>query len=651
MYRATVAIVLLSICVAAAQTPAKKKADKPAPTAGVSVAVLDYDASSPGNPNLGTQIADILTARLSVEESLALVERSKLGEVLKEQKLKMVGLVDQTEAAKVGKLVGAKLLVMGKAFVMDKKLFIVTRVVGVETSRVVGSILQVDMNKELSGAIMKLSEDVAGLIRKNAAKLLPKDQALPDPIEEIKKALKGLTKPTVAVRVPESHVSRVVVDPAVETEIKKVLLACGYSVVDLGKNDLADWARDMMKGKDKPWPAALGKADVIVVGEAFSEFAVRTGELVTCIGRAEVNLIDRKTGKVILADRKTRRAIDLAEVIAGKTALQGVGRELGIAIARRLVEYAKKMPRPAPKPDKPASPKASAFRWYYDQEVLCAIPVGESNGPPVGRAEKPPLTTKPARKVVFAAPFDNATAQEQYDPAAAGIADLVAVMLAQQEHVTVVERQRLTALTAEQAKSLKGLTGQKYALAAGKLLKADTVLTGRLFLIQDKLTIHVRALDIASARVLGADQLSCRPVDLPETALQLARNLAKQMRLPLPKIDLKKIDTSPIASLHFAKALGHYYAGNMDAAIMQFMRTIDLDPDYTEALYWSGMCYSKLGQDAHTIIEWRKYLKREPKSKYAKQVKKALAEAVQREKESPVQRLGPASRPATEPGA
>ena len=256
--------------------------------------------------------------------------------------------------------------------------------------------------------------------------------------------------------------------------------------------------------------------------------------------------------------------------------------------------------------------------------------------------------TQPANRTVFAAPMENVTGQEQYDPAAAGLADLVAVLLAQQKHITVVERQRLLALTAEQARALKGLTGDKYAIRAGKLLKADTVITGRLFLVKGKLTVSAKVLDIATARIVAADQLSCRPEYLMEAALQMARRLGKQMAMPLPKIDLKKIDKSPIASLHFAKALSHYYAGNMDAAIMQFMRTMDLDPDYVEAHYWSGMAYSRLGEDAHAIIEWKKFLEREPKSKRASRLRKLLTKAKRRLKDSPVERLGPASRPAKE---
>ena len=267
-----------------------------------------------------------------------------------------------------------------------------------------------------------------------------------------------------------------------------------------------------------------------------------------------------------------------------------------------------------------------------------------------GGSTKTPPGKPEVKRTVFAAPFDNETEQKQYDPAAAGLADLVAVLLAEQENILVVERQRLGMLTAEQANSLKGLTGKEYSIQAGKLLRADTVLTGRLFLIANKLTVSVKALDIETSRVVAADQISCRPTYLLEAALQMARQLGKQMKLPLPEIDMKKIDKSPIASLHFAKALSHYYAGNMDAAIMQFMRTMDLDPDYVEAHYWSGMAYQRLGEWPHAAIEWRKFLAREPKSKHAPAIRKLLAEAALREKDSNVKRLGPpGDKPKTKP--
>ena len=292
----------------------------------------------------------------------------------------------------------------------------------------------------------------------------------------------------------------------------------------------------------------------------------------------------------------------------------------------------------APPGDKPSQQSTHAEK----PEAAEPQPASKTGGK-AGKSqdEKKKEQEKVAKRTFFAAPMENETGQKQYQPVAAGLTDLVSVLLAQESSVTVVERQKLEELTKEQALSLKELTAQEYAVRAGKLLEADTVLTGRLFLLDRKLTVSMKALEISTARVVAADQISCRPEYLAEAALQLARRLAGQMAMPLPEIDLKAIDTSPIAGLHFAQGLSHYYAGDMDAAIMQLMRTIDLDPDYSEVHYWIGMCHYRLGEWPHAVIEWEKLIKRRPKSALAESVKGLLEEAKAHEKASPVQRLGP----------
>ena len=223
MTRTLTALCILSCLAMSGGAVAAKPAKSPQADKGASrttVAVLDYQIAMPGNPAMGTQVADILTARLSVEDVFDLVERAKLGKIIDEQKLKLIGIVDQAQAAKVGKLLGAKLLVMGKGFVMDKKLMIVTKVVGVETGLVKGTIRTVELDKPLSEAIMLLGEDIAGVIKKDAVRLLPAGSTLADPVAAFNKAFGKRDRPTVAIIVTEEHLrSRIplpVVDPAVE---------------------------------------------------------------------------------------------------------------------------------------------------------------------------------------------------------------------------------------------------------------------------------------------------------------------------------------------------------------------------------------------------------------------------------------------------
>jgi ankyrin repeat protein len=135
-------------------------------------------------------------------------------------------------------------------------------------------------------------------------------------------ALRGRRLPTIAVVVTEEHLQTrpvaTVPDPAAETEIKRLLTQAGVTVKDLPSNELAPWARRLREDQRAPWPQGLDGVDVVITGEAFSEFGARIGNLFSCVGRAGINVIRRGDGRIELAERTTTRGIDLAENIAGK---------------------------------------------------------------------------------------------------------------------------------------------------------------------------------------------------------------------------------------------------------------------------------------------------------------------------------------------
>jgi hypothetical protein len=138
----------------------------------------------------------------------------------------------------------------------------------------------------------------------------------------LKKALAGRALPTVSLRIEERHVSLAPVariDPAAETELRMVLKEAGFTIIDGTATDQAD-----------------GNVKYVITGEAFSEFAARIATLVNCTARVEIKVADRKTGEIAYTDRETTRAVDLAENIAGKTALQKAGHLLAIRLLRHF---------------------------------------------------------------------------------------------------------------------------------------------------------------------------------------------------------------------------------------------------------------------------------------------------------------------------
>ena len=126
--------------------------------------------------------------------------------------------------------------------------------------------------------------------------------------------------------IPEVHINRPVVDPAAETEIKKILKEVGFEVIEAKKETLAKWAKDY----------SMAGVDIIITGEGFSEFGSRIGGLVSCIARLEVQATERESHRIVSSQRSTRRAVDLSEAVAAKTALQAAGRELAIKTIEKI---------------------------------------------------------------------------------------------------------------------------------------------------------------------------------------------------------------------------------------------------------------------------------------------------------------------------
>src|SRR5439155_2244911 len=75
------------------------------------------------------------------------------------------------------------------------------------------------------------------------------------------------------------------------------------------------------------------KPDIEITGEAFSTLGLRKGNLISCKARIEVKAHDLKARKLLVADRQTSVAVDIAEQTAAKSALQNAALDL----AERLV--------------------------------------------------------------------------------------------------------------------------------------------------------------------------------------------------------------------------------------------------------------------------------------------------------------------------
>ncbi len=294
----------------------------------LTVAILDFDAATTPNPEIGKQIGEALTTMLTGEEGFTLVDRASISKILTELELNQTGLISPQNATKLGQLVGARILITGKAFMLDKKMYLTAKIIGTETSQVEGLLVKGDQQYDLGKLVSDLSVKLATRVREAGPRLVAGPLSSDDPTPALIAKLKQMKLPVVAVSITERHIGVADrrIDPAVETEIRALLLQAGFTIAEGDEKDLAK-----------------AGVDVVIGGEAFSEFAARIGNLVSCSARIEITIHPRAGENILYSDRETARAADLSEQLAGKSALQKGGRAVGI----RILEHFAKQSGPA----------------------------------------------------------------------------------------------------------------------------------------------------------------------------------------------------------------------------------------------------------------------------------------------------------------
>ncbi len=110
----------------------------PRPT--VAILYFDYDGKDDDLAALRKGLAQMMISDLAGLDAIQLVERGRIEDVLAELKLGDAHKLDAASAARAGKLLGARYLVLGGYFDLKAQLRVDARVVEVESGKVIQSV-------------------------------------------------------------------------------------------------------------------------------------------------------------------------------------------------------------------------------------------------------------------------------------------------------------------------------------------------------------------------------------------------------------------------------------------------------------------------------------------------------------------------------
>jgi len=99
------------------------------------MAVLDFASGVPGQPELGKDVASILEILLGDLPGVEMLDRTQLNRTLQEQELSLTGMVDNQQAVRAGKILGARFLVMGRLQAQGDDTLVMAKMVDVRCDR------------------------------------------------------------------------------------------------------------------------------------------------------------------------------------------------------------------------------------------------------------------------------------------------------------------------------------------------------------------------------------------------------------------------------------------------------------------------------------------------------------------------------------
>ena len=149
--------------------------------------------------------------------------------------------------------------------------------------------------------------------------------------------------------------------------------------------------------------------------------------------------------------------------------------------------------------------------------------------------------------------------------------------------IQVIERAQLNDMLREQDLVLSGRVDESSAIEIGKMLGAQYVLLGQASSIVDNLRMDIRAVDVETSEIVAVLKKSDRTSELLSVVVALADEFGQQLNL-VPPSDRPAMESIPVpATIAFSRAVDFEDRGELDRAIQEYERTLELHPTHRDA--------------------------------------------------------------------
>jgi tetratricopeptide (TPR) repeat protein len=261
-------------------------------------------------------------------------------------------------------------------------------------------------------------------------------------------------------------------------------------------------------------------------------------------------------------------------------------------------------PRPQPTPAPPATAPVKPTQPAPHHDPTHGFSPDLNNRIPQAKAVE---EVKVPRVVIL--PFKNVTANPNDAWISESFAESLTDGLAKVQSMQLIERSQIGSVLQEQAFGQSALADERFVPQVGKLLGANRMVLGSFQKLGDKLVAQVRIVDVDTGKVdaKSVAKIEGKFSELFTLQQQLAQQLITGMRIPTTREEMAQLQQtlqatqSQVAYEAYIKGTTFRRLGddeNAQAAIREFVKALQADPNYARAHAGLAETYSMRAQAA-----------------------------------------------------